>query len=271
MPNTRIVNYNLLDATGATLAATNVASLSSAEWLKTNKKSEILATTGTTTTITLTLAASETVGLVAFPICNLTPAATMRVQAGAVDTGFVSCVATPAKTYPNWKPAPDGVAGFAYGSGKYAIVWLETQATASTVTISISDSGNPQGHLEFSRLVVGEYYECEIGAEQGVGITPEFSSVNTRNGANDLMTNRAGKARKLSVNFKNVSDAQKHHFLHVLLTNGIDYPVFLSLLPGITDTLREHEASIFGKLSNASKVTLENFAMDAASIEVDEF
>lgn len=80
MPNFRILHDNAADR--ATLTASSAASTAlGAANLRTDRKGEVWRSTGTAAALNLAWAASEQVGCVALPFCNLTPAATVRVRA----------------------------------------------------------------------------------------------------------------------------------------------------------------------------------------------
>ena len=74
----RILNNNAADR--ATLSASTTAGSLVVANLKTDYKSDVYRSTGTTATITATWTSNETIGVVVLPFCNLTATATIRVK-----------------------------------------------------------------------------------------------------------------------------------------------------------------------------------------------
>lgn len=276
MPNARILNDNAADR--ATLTASTSASGTVVDSLKNNRKGSFWQSTTTTPQLTATFAQAETVGVVVFPICNLSASATVRVRcfsdvggttliAGS-DTGAVSAVATPINAFENWMTAESGVNGFAYGSGVYAVVWLAAQyANVRHVKIDIVNSTT----VQLSRLVIGKYYELNDNPDDEIIVEYVSKTVRTRNDAGDV-ENEVGviyKQMTLPMSFFQIAD--RKNLLEIIRKNNMIYPVLISVTPNDADKLTEHTLSIYGFLTELSKFKIRSFGYNASSITIEEF
>lgn len=274
MSNFRILNDNAADRavlTGSSTLANNVVNN-----LKTNRKGEFWGATATTSTLTAVFSSPEKIGLVALPICNLTPSALVRVRcysdvgqtAQLIDSGNVLAVAAPLNDYANWSTVPNGVNGFAYGSGRYAIVWLAQQfANVRAIRIDITDAINAQ----CTRLVAGAYTEFMFNPDNNPELLPVTMSQQTRTDAGDVLVDRGPISKSMNINFSILSIENRKHIYEVFMKNGLDFPVFISLVPGASDKTLDHQLSIYGFFSKLSATKLVNFSIGASSISIDQF
>jgi hypothetical protein len=272
--NFRILNDNAADR--AVLTASSTLATTSAANLKTNKKGEFWGATAPTSTLNIAFSNPEKVGLVALPICNLSPAATVRVRCYSdvgqtsqlVDSGNVLAVAAPLNDYAYWSTVPNGVNGFAYGSGRYAIVWLAQQiSNVMSVRVDIVDAVNAQ----CSRLVVGAFTEFMFNADNNPELQPISMSVQSRSDAGDVLVDRGPISKSMNINFSIMSILNRKHIYEVFMKNGLDFPVFISLVPGASDKTLDHQLSIYGFFSKLSATKLTNFSIGASSISIDQF
>ncbi len=284
MPNLRIVYNNAADR-AATIVASTTAGALAASNLQSNLKSEIWRSTGTTATLTLTWTAAETLACVALPFCNLTSAATIRVQcytntgdaSPVLDTGAVAACPASASYGNDYGVTGNsnsfsrgGVNSFAYGGGAYADVWFAA-TVARKVVITLTDASNPDGYIEAARLVTGTYWTPERNVEyDSPKVSLQDDSKHSRSEAGDLMTERGIVYRKLAFDLSVMSNADRDSVWRILRTNGMSKPLFVSLTPDSTDVIDEQIYMIYGKLSSLSAMQYKFMGQYATSFQIEE-
>jgi len=273
--NIRIVYNNAADR--ATITASSTAGSLAASNLKTDFKSAIYRSTGTTTTITLTWTTAEFVGMVALPFSNLTSPATLQVKcytestdvSPVLDTGVVSaCAAAPLGAW-DWGNVPLGVNAYSYVGSAYGRAWFETNAIKKMEVI-ISDTTNPSGYIEASRIVCGAYFEPINNAELNAQWAVNETSTNTRNDSSDLITDLGSKSKKISFSLEHMTPSDRASVTNILRGNGIARPVFLSLFPEDSDASQEQLYQVYGKLSQQSAVSIAYWNAYSSTLEVEE-
>lgn len=274
MANLRILSDNAADR--ATLTASSTAGTLVAANLLTDVKSDVSRSTSTSQTITANWAAPEIVAVVAFPFCNFTSAATIRVRgysdAGSTllfDTGLVMACGYASLGMWNWGMAPLGVNAFSYGGGTYGRVWFAAAAVRQ-LTIDIADPSNPAGYVEMSRLVTGAYFSPVIGADWGASVTAEDASKQYRTDAGDLGVDIGPRFRKLSMSLTKLSPTERAAFWHVVRGSGLSRPMFISLYPESADAELEQTHQIYGRLSTISPMSAPVFGSYATTCEIGE-
>jgi hypothetical protein len=263
MPNLRVVYDNAADR--ATVSASSVAGTLAAANLMTNIKSQVWRATDTSATLTLTWPSAEFAGCVALPFCNLGSTATMRVRGytnvgdatPAFDTGAnLACPYAPLGLF-GWGTEPLGCNAFAFGGGTYAVSWFEIAAVTKLV-IDLDDPASPSGYVEAARLVTGGYWSPANNADWSPKLSVQDSTVNTRNDAGDLVTDRGPQNRTLALSLSWLPPADRDQLMSILRGNGFAAPVFVSLFPQSDDPLQEQQHQIWGKLSDLGSI-VNNF------------
>lgn len=270
----RIIDNNV--ANKATLTASNTAGSLIVNNLKTNVKSQVYRSTGTTTRITAAWAAPEQIACVALPFCNLTSTATIRVQGTLggttmVDTGVVLASAYAPFGMWNWGNQPLGVNSFSYTGAAYARVWFTT-TVVDTLLIDIVDVDNTAGYVEFSRLVTGIYWSPEITASQdSVEVSAQDNGKQYRTEAGDLFTDVGTRNKSIKLNIEYMSAPDRSRFMRIVLQSGLTNPVFLSVFPdNAEDPELEQTCQIYGKLSSISSLTSPYYNRYSAPLELEE-
>lgn len=275
MPNARILHNIISDS--ATLTASTTSGGFIVTHLQNNRKGDIHRSTGTSVQYVAVLPIAKTMGICLLPICNLTSAATVRVRcysdAGGTtlinDSGTVAAVAA---RVDQARTAPLGVAGFAYGSGEYAIVWLpEHISGVMRVVIDIGDFGNPQGYIECARLVLGDYYEFTYNPQYGATVLPIDKSLQTRSESGNQVIDRGIMTREISFDLSFIPADESKYLLQIFRTNGISFPFFISFFPNATDKRLEADHAIFGCFTSTSKIKLEMFNGNSTALTIEEF
>lgn len=275
MTNLRIIHHNAADQAALT-ASSQSGSLSVAN-LSTDIKSEVWRSTGTHATLRAVFPAAALIGAVAFPFCNLSSAATLRVRGYALaadavpafDTGALqACAHQPLGAW-DWGLEPLGVNAFSYGGGAYGRAWF-APAWVEKLEIDIDDALNPAGYIEASRLVAGTYWSPEINADYGASLTADDASQHYRSEGGDLLTNIGPRSRKLALSLNAMSPPDRSKLMAILRGNGKSRPVFISLFPESDDPLLEQDHQVYGKLPDAAAVATPQFERYSTSITVEE-
>ena len=271
----RILNNNAADR--ATLSASTTAGSLVVANLKTDYKSDVYRSTGTTATITATWASNETIGVVVLPFCNLTATATIRVKlytntgdvSPAYDSGNVLAGAAVPTDAWEWGNIPLGVNAYSYVGAAYGRCYT-TPTVCRKMEVIIIDSANASGYVEAARLVCGAYYNPVNDAEIDVGIEFPETSSSSRSSASDLITDIGVRYKKLSFNLGNMTVADRNKVLGIFKSNGISRPMFVSLLSEDGDITNEQNYQIYGKLSQTSAVSIAYWQGYATSVEIEE-
>lgn len=275
MANLRVVFSNVAD-TATTYTASSTAGNLAASNMKTEIKSEVWRSVGTSATLTLKWGSSQSVGVVALPFCALTSTATVRVRCYAdaamaslvTDTGAVTACASNFDSF-TFGAIPLGVNGFAYGGSTYACLWL-SPVSVQAITIDIVDTANPNGYIEAARLVIGPYWTPSTNCQYGAVLTPADMSKHTRDDAGNLRTDRGPQYKTLSFDMQAMSTADRNTLWMLMRGYGMVKPVFMSLVPQADDLIEEQLYMIYGKLTKTSAMKYQFIGQHDASIDIEE-
>lgn len=279
--NLRVVYQNLVNISTTTVVASTTASLTDAANLKLDSKGSVWRSTGTTASITVTLAADQEVAAVIIPFCNLTSSSTIsficRDAGGSTVTngssGTIVCAPFLQVTPSNWGTTPQGVSTYAYGGGTCARAYLpnDVKVTCRSVVITITDSSNSDGYIECARLLVGSYWSPQYNTSYGLSTNTVDLSENVRTESGNLVTNRGTQYKKLSFDLSYLTPTDRETLNSIIKGNGLAKALFISLFPeNSTDYSMEGLHQIYGKLSQLSAITYSNFNIYNTSIELEE-
>ena len=275
MPNLRIIHANYADQ-ATSLAASTTAGALAAAYMQTDRKGEAHRSTGTSVTYTLTWTAGVSLGAVALPATNLTAAATIRLRAYSntactallQDTGVITACPGLAAAPWTWTATYNANA-FAYGYASKAVAWLAAnQAGVKGIKIDLADATNPAGYIDCARIVAGPWWSPGVNAEYGASSTLVDNSANTRTDAGDFPTDRAPMHQEMSLSLTFLPPADRSQITQIIKGNGVWKPIFLSLMPGVSDTAAEQEFMIYGK-RKSSPISHPFFDLYAHSIDIE--
>lgn len=279
MANLRVVYDNALARNSALTASTAAGGLVIGNVLQ-DTKSAVYRCAVTTPTIHISWTAPETISCVAIPFTNMTTVGTIRVRgytdtAGATSAVFdtTAVVACPGGQRGDtlWANMPSGVNSFAYGGGSYALVWIPRTAGIQHIQINLSDTTNPDGYVEFSSLVVGDYWEADYNVGFGdVNVMTQETTKDERSDAGDLRIDRGVMCRDLSLSLKVLSANDKARLWRILRGNGMSTSVFVSVVPTSTDGNEVQMHMIYGKLSKQSAIMYQTYNLYASSLDIQE-
>lgn len=271
MANLRIVYDNLTDTTSGLTASSTAPGSVVASNLKTDIKSEVWRSVGTSETLTLTWAATQSINVVCFPFSSFSNTATIDVKfytlaadtVAAATTGAVQCCNTAFNT------SPKGVNSYAYGGSTYAVVYFSSR-NVQKIEIVISDASNPLGYIEAGRLVVGSYWSPENNAEYGVDVVSTETTKHERNDAGDLRTDKGVMFKEMNVDLSLMPAADRNTLWKIVRGNGMNKPIFLSLNPDATDKSDEQMYMIYGKLKKGSAFKYQFLNQFNSQLDLEE-
>lgn len=274
MSNMRIIYDNA--ATRSTLTASSTAGTLVAANMLNEQKTNVWRAIGTSATLTMSWPAVEQIAAIVLPYTNLTPAATIRVRGytlptdsvPAIDTGAVPACPAAAVAVRQWSGVGSGANAYAYGGGACARCWFASAAVRKIV-VDIVDTSNPDGYIEAAHVVAGAYWSPVRNPEYGAALELIDGSQNYRTDSGNLLSDIGTRSSKLSLQLGEMDAADRKALINILRLNGTVYPVFVSLLPDVSDAELERDHQIYGKLTSMSAITLRNWNQYSAPIEIE--
>ncbi|OFJ47652.1 hypothetical protein BA896_000140 [Janthinobacterium lividum] len=275
MTNLRIIYDNAADR--AVLTASSQAGALGPSNLQRERKSAVLRSVGVALTITATLPLGEIIGGVVLPFCNLTANAKIRVRGytapgdavPVIDTGLVlACAYAPLGTR-DWGTTALAVNAFSFGGGSYARAWFSRQ-TARYFVIDLTDSANPAGYIECSRLVMGNYWEPDNNASYGASVTPVDTSTQYRKASGEQGVEAGCSYRKLTLALDHMTPPDRAAVWHLVRGSGKRLPILVSLFPDDTDPELEQTHQLYGRLSELAAISAPYFQTYATSLDIEE-
>lgn len=267
--NLRVIYENLADT--ATLGGTVATAGTSLNYLKQDAKHLVYRVGSKTCTINITLAASNPTNGIVLPACNLTKNATISVSVNGTPVklnGASTVGAQPACPYtPGDAGTLAGLSKYSLGGGNLARAYWDSVATAS-LSVTISDTTNSD-NLEFTRLVVGNYWSPKYNTSFGLQAGLDTLSQQARTESGMLVTTRGAVFKTLNFPLDWLDDADVLHFKRILVTAGIHRSIFVSLFPE-SGTEKEGMYQVYGKLTELGILTLNNPFAQSTSISLAE-
>src|SRR5471032_674374 len=282
MTNLRIIHNNAADR--AILNASSQAGALGPANLQRDSKSAVLRATSIGQTITATWPTQESIACVALIFTNMTSSARMRVRGYAqpgdatpvLDTGSIfPCRAAVHGSFP-WGVLPlgwnayktGGVNTWGHGGGSDGVAWFAPVRVRKLV-IDVSAPQSPEGYLEISRLVAGNYWSPEYNADYGAQLLVQDSSEDYRTAAGDLKTARGSTSDKLSITLAHLTPMDRARLMRILRENGKGKAMLFSLFPENADPLLEQDHMLYGKASNIDAVATPYFETYSAPLQIE--
>lgn len=172
---------------------------------------------------------------------NLTSDSTWRVQlyaddnqSGAVeyDSGVVDAI--PAKSLGDldWGVDPLGASVFdGWDDGnRFTTIWF-TQVTAKSARITVSDSGNADGYLQASRLIMGISSEPIINVDFGLTSSWQEQTKQVRSEGGSLRSDTKPQYRTFDMTMGNLSPGERSGFFENVRTVGLTQDFLVSVFP----------------------------------------
>lgn len=276
MSNKLRIVYNNAANRGAVTASSTAGTLVASNLL-TDSKADTWRAASTSATLTIIFPSAEIVNTIVTPFANYTSGVTFRVKyytnSGDVSsiydsTALSACAPVPLGLW-EWGSVPLGVNAYSYGGATYGRLYTPTH-TVKKIEITITDTGNPSGYIEASRLVIGSYWEPNNDAELSPQWIPVEDTTHTRSDAGDLRSDIGTLNKKLQITLPVMDASDRNAMMNVLRGNGMSRPVFLSLFPDDEDSTKEQHFQVYGKLPQQTGVTLPNWNLYSTTIEIEE-
>lgn len=251
----RVVYENLVDILKA-LTTNSSQGLLSAANMKTELKSEVWRSAGTTDQIVITWNAPQLINMAALIFTNLSATATLRARGYTLETDSVPVFDTGTKTacaYAplgnlNWGSAPLGVNAFRFGGISHGRIYFGN-ANIAKLVLDVVDVNNPNGYIDVARLLVGQYWEPETMPEWGAELIYKFYTQHEETQSGDMRTERRPRRRGMNFNLAWIMNTTDQLAMHELfLAGGMDAPIFISLFPEYSDPLIEQRFQMYVKL-----------------------
>ena len=281
MTNLRILHDNAADRAVLT-ASSQVGALGPTN-LQRDRKSAVLRAVSTYQAITATWPTQEAIACVALIFTNMTSSARMRVRGYATPGGelvldrgdIFPCPAAPHGSFP-WGTLPlgwnayqaGGVNTWARGGGADGVAWFPAVRVRQLV-IEVWAPQCPEGYLEISRLVTGNYWSPEYNAEYGAQLLLQDSSENYRTGAGDLKTAMGTTSDKLSINLAHLTPTDRARFMRILRESGKERAMLFSLFPENPDPLLEQDHMLYGRATNIDAVATPYYETYSAPLQIE--
>lgn len=189
-------------------------------------------------------------------------------QSYTYDSGAQLACPAPTVTPRRWTAA-QGASAYAFGGGACARLWLPSAVQAYTVTVDIVDTGNLQGYLEASALVVGAYWESATNFDYGASARLIDTSKSSRNDAGDQITDTGTVSRALKIPMSKLAPADQTTLWNIMQACGTHYPVFASMFPGNADLTLEARHQVYGKFQDLPEMELPYFNLGSATFQVE--
>jgi hypothetical protein len=210
--------------------------------LRTLERSEVArSTSASDQVISGNFAASSPVSCCVLWRHNLTTAATWRLELfNAINQGGTKVYDSTAVAAFFADPLEALLADYGADLGEWeqpaqAAVLYFQEVTARSFRLTLSDSANPAGYLQASRLMIGAYWEPSIGADYGHEFQWVDPSVQARAASGVLRTPIVrGPVRQLSFDCSQLSMADSAALTRIIGRIGLRAGVWISLYPGWT-------------------------------------
>lgn len=271
----RIVPANAADT--ALLSASSSASADlGVDNLQVVGRTEIWRAAGTVATLTAELDSAMTpVQCIAVMTSNWSAAATwqVRVFSGTAATYFdsgtlLACPPLPLDQF-DWGFAPLGVNAFSSGLPVHSVIWLPERVPAASVQIEINDQYNPDGHVEASRLVIGDVWSPETNFSTGSVLTWGNTDKQSRSEDGTLRTEVGIRMRKMSISFQGMPDSDRNRMAEIARQIGMKRDFLISACPQ-ANPLKAADHTMMAKFTRdmaSSSVSLGRYQQ---SLEIEE-
>ena len=266
----RIVSVN--DADEATITATDVAPTLGVDNLKTDIKGKVCRILDNEGTITLKWSDTRGFDCVALPAWNGSASSEIKVEifddtdAGNLvwDSGWLWAAPGPALEYWDFSQ-PLNVNSFEEGCTVTA-VWVPN-IPGKRIEINLKDPNN--AFLDISRIIAGTtFYTC--GASYGSNIGVKDNSSFSRTAGGDIRIDKKTKRRSNLLNLAGVPTKDRHQLARII-QGGIGKRHFFSGYTNADDEGLRQELMMYGVVTNAPTLTIEDYQNNNTQLQIEEW
>lgn len=273
MTQLKIITDNAADR--ATITVSSTAAGLGADRLKTDIKGEVCRVLSGSATITLAWPTAETIGAVVIPASSLGPSSTIRVRAYADAAGATLLQdsgvqwAAPGTTLAHWDFAqPLNVNQFADGTAPLTACYLPEQAAVRRLVVDLTNPG--ASFIDLSRLVAGAVHTPKCRAVYGAQVGTQDMTKNSRAASGDLRSEWGPKANTLQFDLSRIADSDRER-VRQMLARGVGRWLFVSLLAGCSDPVKERDYSIYGKPSQPGSMAYASYGLHSSTFNFEGF
>lgn len=278
MPNLRLLSTNVVDA--ATLTSSDFTATLPVTNLQVEGRARVARTSNATGTKTIygNFAGTTLCSALVLYGHNLSGTATWRLRLynGANQTGTVvydSTTLTPQTVVGwgafQWGAEPWGSYIFRdWEQPFYSLFFSEVYAVS--FRLDITDTGNPAGYLQASRLIMGRYLTPYFNAAYGLALSWDTNSVQRRTLGGSVRTDRRATFRRLAFDLETLDAGERALWLDLARSVSLHREMFVSIYPGVGGEL-ERDHSLLCKFSQVPASNLpvpERWSMKLELIEV---
>lgn len=240
-------------------------------------KTSVWRSVGSSVTLIAQWPTARQLNMFALAFTNLTPLATFRLRGFAtvldttpnVDSGTVSACGYQPLGMWNWGQVPLGVNAYRFGGISHGRVYFPG-AICQKITVDIIDS-NPSGYIEAARLITGSYWAPECNPAYDASFGYKYSAEHEESEAGDLRTERRPRRRTMDFNMAWLKTEADQFSMHeILLGNGMDRPLWVSLFPEHPDPALEQRCQLYCKLDGDHGMSHPRFGIFAAPLKMLE-
>lgn len=275
MSNIKIIADNRVDSASSIVATSEASGHLVTETQNDFKVKTWRSTTLATQTITITWAAGQALGGLGLPFNNLILNSTVQVKLYTLSGDVVAVLDTGAITVTHAYDPPVGFStigsdSFAVGGGNYFSTFF-TETTAQKVEIIITSSGNPDGYIELSRIVLGKEVTFAIGVDKGITYGYSDSTKVVTTDAGDSLADRGVTTKSLKFSLSTMPAADKTIMHNLVRRVGNAIPVYISVFPSATDAEELINSQIYGRFKGSFSSSLFLHGFYRTSIAIEEF
>jgi hypothetical protein len=241
MSNLRILAKNIADTATVTASPAAVSTLPVTN-LQTQQRKQTFRSASlesgsplTGQQIKLTWSAAQKINMIALMRHNLRTTGTIRVHfySDAAWTTEVYSTSATAFSTSGLATDIDTYTDADYLLLKNSAIYFAELTTVQSAIIVLTDSTNPDGYFEASRLFVGKYFETTYDPPfGGSDLTIDDMGVQERADSGSLITDKREKYRKLNINAEFIPEADLDDLLAIARYLGKEKDCFVSLYPG---------------------------------------
>lgn len=278
MANLRLLSTNVVDA--ATLSSSDFTATLPVTNLQVEGRARVARTTNATGTKTINgnFAGTTLCSALVLYGHNLSGTATWRLRLynGANQTGTVvydSTTLTPQTVVGwgafQWGAEPWGSYIFRdWEQPFYSLFFNEVYAVS--FRLEITDTGNPAGYLQASRLIMGRYLTPFFNASYGLSLTWDTNSVQRRTLGGSVRTDRRATFRRLAFDLETLDAGERALWLDLARSSSLHREMFVSVYPDVGGELeRDHSLLCkFGQVPAANLPVPNRWTMKLELIEV---
>jgi hypothetical protein len=258
MANLRIITDNAADRGVVSVPTGGTSGGMVAAFLQTDKKSEWHRSTARTVVYRTIWANGETVQGAGLPAISITSEATMRwrlwsdvAQTNLIgDTGVLDACPGLDMSDWDWDGELNGNA-FPFGLLAKTAMWFPNALFARASEIEVADVTNPVAYLDNARQVIGPVWTPSKGASFGAQRVLNDATVNSRNDAQDLLSDIAGKNEGVVLDLKLMPEGDRARLFGLFRSAGVSRNLFMSLMPDQGMNILEQDGLFYGKRKNA--------------------